>query len=126
MNTKQIDAGIFKAYDIRGIVDVTLNKDTAELIGRAIATIALSKGVDQIAIGRDGRLSGPILAASLIQGITACGINVIDIGMVATPMLYFAAVENCHLLRKIIPVLHSPEHDINRRHRLQPHRFRHQ
>ena len=108
MNTKQIDAGIFKAYDIRGIVDVSLNKDTAELIGRAIATIALSKGVDQIAIGRDGRLSGPILATSLIQGITACGINVIDIGMVATPMLYFAAVEHCQGSGIMITGSHNP------------------
>lgn len=108
MNSRQIDADIFKAYDIRGIVDVSLNKDTAELIGQAIGTIAISKGVDQIAIGRDGRLSGPVLATSLIQGITACGINVIDIGMVATPMLYFAAIEHCHGSGIMITGSHNP------------------
>jgi phosphomannomutase / phosphoglucomutase len=108
MISTQIDASIFKAYDIRGIVDVSLNKDTAELIGRAIATVAISKGVDQIAIGRDGRLSGPILAASLIQGITACGINVIDVGMVATPMLYFAAIEHCQGSGIMITGSHNP------------------
>ncbi|PIT43137.1 phosphomannomutase/phosphoglucomutase [Snodgrassella alvi] len=108
MISTQIDASIFKAYDIRGIVDVSLNKDTAELIGRAIATVAISKGVNQIAIGRDGRLSGPILAASLIQGITACGINVIDVGMVATPMLYFAAIEHCQGSGIMITGSHNP------------------
>jgi phosphomannomutase / phosphoglucomutase len=108
MISTQIDASIFKAYDIRGIVDVSLNKDTAELIGRAIATVVISKGVDQIAIGRDGRLSGPILAASLIQGITACGINVIDVGMVATPMLYFAAIEHCQGSGIMITGSHNP------------------
>ncbi|MCO6514222.1 MAG: phosphomannomutase/phosphoglucomutase [Snodgrassella sp.] len=108
MTSKQIDASIFKAYDIRGIVDVSLNKDTAELIGRAIATVALSKGINQIAIGRDGRLSGPILATSLIQGICACGINVIDVGMVATPMLYFAAIEHCQGSGIMITGSHNP------------------
>lgn len=108
MISKQIDASIFKAYDIRGIVDVSLNKDTAELIGRAIATVALSKGINQIAIGRDGRLSGPILATSLIQGICACGINVIDVGMVATPMLYFAAIEHCQGSGIMITGSHNP------------------
>lgn len=108
MTSNQIDASIFKAYDIRGVVDVSLNKDTAELIGRAIATVALSKGISQIALGRDGRLSGPILAASLIQGITACGINVIDVGMVATPMLYFAAVEHCQGSGIMITGSHNP------------------
>jgi phosphomannomutase / phosphoglucomutase len=108
MTSKQIDASIFKAYDIRGIVNVSLNKDTAELIGRAIATTALSKGIDQIAIGSDGRLSGPILAASLIQGISGCGINVIDVGMVATPMLYFAAIEHCQGSGIMITGSHNP------------------
>lgn len=104
----QIDATIFKAYDIRGIVDVSLTKDTAELIGRALATEAIKKGVTQIAVGRDGRLSGPILATSLIQGITKCGITVIDVGMVATPMLYFAAIKHCQGSGIMITGSHNP------------------
>lgn len=108
MTAKQIDAGIFKAYDIRGIVDVSLTKDSAELIGRAIATEAITKGVTRIAVGRDGRLSGPILATSLIQGITACGIDVLDVGMVATPMLYFAAIKHCQGSGIMITGSHNP------------------
>ena len=108
MTAKQIDADIFKAYDIRGIVDVSLTKDSAELIGRALATEAIKKKITKIAVGRDGRLSGPILAASLIQGITACGIDVVDVGMVATPMLYFAAIEHCQGSGIMITGSHNP------------------
>jgi phosphomannomutase/phosphoglucomutase len=82
---------IFKAYDIRGIVGRTLTVDVTELIGRAIGSEARARGVTTVAIGRDGRLSGPMLAAALARGLQASGVNVIDIGMVATPMLYFAA-----------------------------------
>ena len=108
MTAKKIDADIFKAYDIRGIVDVSLTKDSAELIGRALATEAIKKKIAKIAVGRDGRLSGPILAASLIQGITACGIDVVDVGMVATPMLYFAAIEHCQGSGIMITGSHNP------------------
>jgi len=82
---------IFKAYDIRGIVGRTLTVDVTELIGRAIGSEARARGVTTVAIGRDGRLSGPMLAAALARGLQASGVNVIDVGMVATPMLYFAA-----------------------------------
>ncbi len=81
---------IFKAYDIRGIVETALTPEVTELIGRAIGSEGRARGVKAIAIGRDGRLSGPALAASLARGIQASGVDVIDIGMVATPMLYFA------------------------------------
>jgi phosphomannomutase/phosphoglucomutase len=82
---------IFKAYDIRGIVERALTPEVTELIGRAIASEARERDVAAIAVGRDGRLSGPALAAALARGIQAGGVDVIDIGMVATPMLYFAA-----------------------------------
>jgi len=82
---------IFKAYDIRGIVGHTLTPEYAQAIGHAIGSQALDRGVSTIAIGRDGRLSGPSLAAALARGIQASGANVIDVGRVATPMLYFAA-----------------------------------
>jgi phosphomannomutase/phosphoglucomutase len=84
---------IFKAYDIRGIVGKTLTVDNARLIGLAIGSEAQARGVNSVVIGRDGRLSGPDLSEALSNGLRAAGIDVIDIGRVATPMLYFATHE---------------------------------
>ena len=81
---------IFKAYDIRGIVDRTLTEEAAEAIGRGLGTMALAKGVKRFIVGRDGRLSGPKLARAVARGLNATGVDVIDIGVVATPMVYFA------------------------------------
>ncbi|MDO8412460.1 MAG: phosphomannomutase/phosphoglucomutase [Gallionellaceae bacterium] len=82
---------IFKAYDIRGIVGKTLTADIIETIGHAIGSEAIARKQHTIAIGRDGRLSGVEFAAALARGIQKSGINVIDVGRVATPMVYFAA-----------------------------------
>jgi phosphomannomutase/phosphoglucomutase len=84
---------IFKAYDIRGIVRTALTADTVGRIGQALGSEAVARGVKAIAIGRDGRLSGPELARALAKGITSTGVDVIDIGRVPTPMTYFAAHE---------------------------------
>ncbi len=84
---------IFKAYDIRGIVGKTLTAEIVEAIGQAIGSEAVARQQSAICIGRDGRLSGPELAAALARGIQQAGIDVIDLGMVATPMTYFAAYE---------------------------------
>ena len=81
---------IFKAYDVRGIVDKTLTESAAEAIGRGLGTMAAKKGVKRFVVGRDGRLSGPKLAAALTRGLNGAGMDVIDIGVVATPMVYFA------------------------------------
>lgn len=86
---------IFKAYDIRGVVPATLDEEVAELLGRAFGTLALAKGEKAVAVGRDGRLSGPALSAALVRGLCAVGMEVIDVGMVTTPMLYFAASTLC-------------------------------
>ncbi len=91
----QVAASIFKAYDIRGIVPATLNETVAEALGRAFGTAARQAGETRVAVGRDGRLSGPALSAALIRGLVATGIEVIDVGMVTTPMLYFAASTAC-------------------------------
>ncbi len=88
---KDIPQEIFKAYDIRGIVGKTLTAPIAEAIGRSIGSEARARGQAAVAIGRDGRHSGPELAAALARGLQAAGINVIDVGQVATPLLYFAA-----------------------------------
>ncbi len=84
---------IFKAYDIRGIVDQSLTTDIVERIGKALGSEAVNRGGTEIVIGRDGRLSGPSLSAALAFGMQSTGINVIDIGVVATPMVYYAAIE---------------------------------
>lgn len=84
---------IFKAYDIRGIVDRTLTEEGVQAIGQAIGTEARFRGQYVIAVGRDGRLSGPGLSAALARGIRASGVDVVDVGMVTTPMLYYAAHE---------------------------------
>lgn len=82
---------IFKAYDIRGIVGKTLTAELIETIGHAIGSEASARNQHTIVIGRDGRLSGLEFAAALARGIRKSGMNVIDVGRVATPMVYFAA-----------------------------------
>jgi phosphomannomutase/phosphoglucomutase len=80
---------IFKAYDIRGVIGSTLDAGIARQIGVAFGKAALAKGERKVVIGRDGRLSGPELAAALAEGLQQAGADVIDLGMVATPMVYF-------------------------------------
>ena len=91
----QVTPSIFKAYDIRGVVPSALNEEVAEALGRAFGTAALAAGETTVAVGRDGRLSGPMLSQALMRGLAATGIAVIDVGMVTTPMLYFAANVLC-------------------------------
>ncbi len=88
--TNSVPHEIFKAYDIRGIVGRSLTPQIAEIIGHAIGSEARSRRQTAIAIGRDGRNSGPELSAAIARGIRQSGIDVIDVGRVATPMLYFA------------------------------------
>ena len=85
-----VPASIFKAYDIRGIIDETLNPEIATAIGRAFGSQMRDLGETDVVVGRDGRLSGPQLIEALTAGLLSTGINVIDLGMVATPMVYFA------------------------------------
>ncbi|HET6435365.1 MAG TPA: phosphomannomutase/phosphoglucomutase [Xanthomonadaceae bacterium] len=84
-----IDRGIFRAYDIRGVVGQTLDRGVAELIGHAIGTLMFEQNLTDIVVGRDGRLSGPELVDGLTDGLRRAGRNVIDIGMVPTPVVYF-------------------------------------
>jgi phosphomannomutase/phosphoglucomutase len=82
---------IFKAYDIRGIVGKTLTAPIVQAVGQALGTLAQERGRDTLVVGRDGRLSGPELAGAVAAGIRSSGANVVDIGMVTTPISYFAA-----------------------------------
>ncbi|MBZ0087766.1 MAG: phosphomannomutase/phosphoglucomutase [Thermomonas sp.] len=84
-----IDHRIFRAYDIRGVIGHSLDAGVAELIGQAVGSSMAEQGLDTIVVGRDGRLSGPDLVQGLIAGLRKAGRNVIDIGMVPTPVVYF-------------------------------------
>lgn len=86
-----MDASIFRAYDIRGIVDKNLTAEDMIQLGRAIGSLIREQGEQQTALARDGRLSSDALSKALTAGLLASGCNVIDIGMVPTPLLYYAA-----------------------------------
>ncbi|HEX2540991.1 MAG TPA: phosphomannomutase/phosphoglucomutase [Caldimonas sp.] len=86
-----VHASVFKAYDIRGIVGRTVDESFAEHLGRAFGTEALAAGERAVAVGRDGRLSGPALSAALRRGLASTGLDVVDLGAVTTPMLYYVA-----------------------------------
>ncbi len=87
----QVHGSVFKAYDIRGIVDKTIDLRFAEHLGRAFGSEAIAAGERAVAVGRDGRHSGPGLAAALIRGLVSTGLDVVDLGAVTTPMLYYVA-----------------------------------
>ncbi len=87
----QTDPTLFKAYDIRGIVGKNVDESFAEHLGRAFGSEALAAGEKAVAVGRDGRLSGPGLVKALIRGLKSTGLDVVDIGAVTTPMLYYVA-----------------------------------
>ncbi len=86
-----ISQSIFKAYDIRGVIGKTLDAETARSIGRAFGSEVRAQGGDAVVVARDGRLSGPELIGALADGLRAAGVDVVDVGMVPTPVGYFAA-----------------------------------
>ena len=103
---------IFKAYDIRGVVGQTIDETFAEHLGRAFGSEAVAAGEKAIAVGRDGRLSGPGLVAALMRGLASTGLDVVDIGAVTTPMLYYVAATRAkHGCRSGIQVTgsHNPK-----------------
>jgi len=87
----QVTASNFKAYDIRGVVGKTVDAAFAEHLGRAFGSAAVEAGERAVAVGRDGRMSGPQLSAALIRGLVSTGVDVVDLGPVTTPMLYYVA-----------------------------------
>ncbi len=105
---QNIPQEIFKAYDIRGVVDTALSVEVVTAIGHAIGSEAKARNLTAIAIGRDGRLSGPSLIAALAKGIQKSGIDVVDVGMVATPMVYYAAHELCDYSGVMVTGSHNP------------------
>ena len=99
---------IFKAYDIRGIVGKTLTVENILFIGHAIGSEAKARGLDSIVFARDGRLSGPELGKSLVTGLMTAGLKVIDIGMLPTPTLYYAAAELTNGTGVMLTGSHNP------------------
>lgn len=103
-----IDPSIFRSYDIRGIVGQSLTEESIFLIGQALGSLVRDLGDDCITIARDGRLSSPMLAQALSAGIQASGCHVIDIGMVPTPLLYYAAHVFNHQSGVMLTGSHNP------------------
>ena len=101
-----IDPAIFKAYDIRGVYPGEINEDAAQAIGAAFVAYLKAK---RIAVGRDMRLSSPSLAAAFIAGATLQGADVVDYGMIATDMLYFAVARDGHDGGVQITASHNPK-----------------
>ena len=108
----KVNPSVFKAYDIRGIVGQTIDERFALHLGRAFGSQALAEGERAVAVGRDGRLSGPGLVAALVRGLKSTGLDVVDLGAVTTPMLYYvAATRGAHGCRSGIQVTgsHNPK-----------------
>ena len=99
---------IFKAYDIRGIVKTALTPTMAERIGRALGAEARARNIDEFVVGRDGRVSGPQLVEALIRGLLNSGCAVVDIGLVPTPVLYFAATQRRSGTGVMVTASHNP------------------
>src|SRR5687768_15500960 len=90
MNAQAISSHIFRAYDIRGVVNEGLTPEVMVLLGRAIGSEARDLGERSLVVGADARLSSPVLARAMIEGLLSTGCDVVDIGVVPTPLLYFA------------------------------------
>ena len=108
----KVHASVFKAYDIRGVVGQTIDERFALHLGRAFGSQAVAEGEKAVAVGRDGRLSGPGLVKALIRGLKSTGLDVVDLGAVTTPMTYYvAATRGAHGCRSAIQVTgsHNPK-----------------
>jgi phosphomannomutase len=108
----QVPASAFKAYDIRGIVGKGIDETFAEHLGRAFGSEAVQAGEKAVVVGRDGRVSGPGLVAALVRGLVSTGLDVVDLGAVTTPMVYYvAATRGQHGCNSAIQVTgsHNPK-----------------
>ena len=101
---------IFRAYDIRGVVEQQLNADNIKLIGQSIGSEALDAGIGDLLVARDGRLSSPALSQALIAGLRSSGVNVVDLGMVPTPLMQFAAHTTALDSGVMLTASHNPAH----------------
>ena len=105
----EIEKSIFREYDIRGEYPDQINSDVFRKIAHAIAAKCKSENINEICIGRDGRISGEVLLESIINGITESGINVINVGLVTTPVLYYAAKKSNSKSGIMVTGSHNPK-----------------
>ena len=105
-----LPGAIFRAYDIRGVVEQQLNADNIKLIGQSIGSEALDAGISDLLVARDGRLSSPALSRALIAGLRNSGVNVVDLGMVPTPLMQFAAHTTALDSGVMLTASHNPAH----------------
>ncbi|MBQ9318910.1 MAG: phosphomannomutase/phosphoglucomutase [Bacilli bacterium] len=108
MNLKKINENIFREYDVRGIYGTDLDEDVAYTFGRSFATYIQKKGNDTVIVGHDNRESSPVLSKGLIKGLVESGATVIDLGLVTTPMYYFAKLKNQIATGIMITASHNP------------------
>ncbi|MDT8319937.1 MAG: phosphomannomutase/phosphoglucomutase [Xanthomonadales bacterium] len=104
----ELSAAIFRAYDIRGVIDKTLDSGIAKQVGQVVGTLALEKDAGPVVVARDGRLSGPYLQDGMVEGILSTGCDVLDIGAVPTGVLYYAAHEKAAGSGVMITGSHNP------------------
>ena len=109
--TKNINKNIFREYDIRGVYGVDLNEDVAYTLGKSFGSYIKKMGVTETIIGHDNRLSSPILSNALIKGILETGINVVNLGLVTTPMYYYARKFYSMKTGIMITASHNPKDD---------------
>jgi phosphomannomutase/phosphoglucomutase len=108
VDPESIPASIFRAYDIRGIADQQLTTQSVKRIGQAIGSEALDQDIATLLVGYDGRLSSPSLSIALIEGIRSSGCNVVSIGLVPTPLLYFATFTTDYTSGVMLTASHNP------------------
>jgi phosphomannomutase/phosphoglucomutase len=106
--TPDLPPEIFRAYDIRGIVDRQLTPDVMELIGRAVGSEAAARGDQTVMVGRDCRATSPMLCRALITGLRAAGRDVVDLGVAPTPLVYFACCRAGRHAGAIVTASHNP------------------
>ena len=104
----ELSPEIFRAYDIRGVIDKTLDSGVARKIGQAVGTVALERDAGPVVVARDGRLSGPYLMDGVIEGVTSTGCDVLDIGAVPTGVMYYAALDKAAGSGIVITGSHNP------------------
>ena len=105
---KPVSPGVFRAYDIRGVVDVDFDPDWVELLGRAAGTYFLRQGHSQAVVGHDCRLSSPEYQARLAVGLASCGIDVVCLGMVPTPVFYYGVKALGRKAGVMVTASHNP------------------
>ena len=108
---KKLNKYIFRGYDIRGVYPTDLNKEVANIIGKSFGTYVRRLGHMTAVVGRDNRYSSDELAESLIDGILSTGVNVIDLGLVTTPMYYYACIKLNNPTGIMVTASHNPKDD---------------